>query len=172
MRHPNSGLEIRDRRKTITRRTQRRCFVAKELVDWILRNVELQTYSRESAVELAQKLLKQGFFKNISNSRVRSFDDGNNLYRFTDDQNLVNIRKASLRQKKLKPIHSEASAVLTKNMRSSSSTLLDLEPNISPVNVTSSPQKPYPISVSTGDAKHHSMEYKVILLLFCSLTNE
>ena len=115
MRHPNSGLEIRDRRKTITRRTQRRCFVAKELVDWILRNVELQTYSRESAVELAQKLLKQGFFKNISNSRVRSFDDGNNLYRFTDDQNLVNIRKASLRQKKLKPIHSEASAVLTKN---------------------------------------------------------
>ena len=104
IRQPNSGLEIKDRKRKLSR-TLRRCFVGKELVDWILTNVELTTYNRSAAKELGQQLLNRGFVQSVSNSKV--FEDGNQFYRFSDDQNLVNIRKASTVAKKnqISPSH-------------------------------------------------------------------
>jgi len=152
MRRPNSGLDIRDRRKTITRRTMRRCFVAKELVDWIYKNAELPAHTRECAIELAQKLLRRGYLKPLL-SNSGTFVDGTDLFRFTDDQTLVNIRKASKLQKKHKPIRREPerprsrSRIITKEL--------------DPAPLRSSSETKFPsLNGSEESAKHHSMEYK------------
>jgi hypothetical protein len=105
MRLPNSGLEIRNR-KCKSGTVHRRCFVARELVDWILRNVELQTYNRESGLELARQLEQFGFVNPVSGAEP--FQDSEDFYRFSEDQTLVDIRNASILQKKQKPYQSES----------------------------------------------------------------
>ena len=172
MRHPNSGLDIKDRRKTlISRKTQRRCFVAKELVDWILRNIEISSYERSCATELAQQLFSRGFLKPVSGN-ARSFEDGNTLYRFSEDQNLVNIRKASILQKKHKPIHnSDEKMQKNQNIRKYSSPSLqprEGKKSTQPIETTkqslttSSNSTGAPSSPNSPSSKlHHSMEYKI-----------
>ena len=135
MRHPKSGLDIRTRRR-LTFKTQRRCFIGKELVDWILRNADLPSYEREAAISLANQLYQRGLLKSVSNNRP--FEDGNGYYRFTEDQNLLNIRNDSLRQKKQKPITPSANIAVKRSLSSG------IKPEIPP---------------SLFDIKHHSMEY-------------
>lgn len=98
MRALDSGLEIVDRKLLL--RKQRRCFVGSEAVDWVLRNVELSgEYSRASATAVMQGMMDEGYVTHTSKQQER-FVDGKEFYRFIVDQNVVDIRRVALRERR------------------------------------------------------------------------
>ena len=148
MRQPKNGLDIKDHKRTLTRRTVRRCFEGRELVNWIIRNVETANYSRESAIELSERLMKCGLLMRVTGSQ-KGFEDTSQLYRFAEDQNVVDIRNASLIQKKTKPM-----TPLKPAERSQSTTV---DPPQSYI--------PFPSFTGGSETKHMSMQYTVSQIL-------
>jgi hypothetical protein len=99
----SNTLAIKDR--TLLFRTYRRCFVAKEAVDWVLRSAShrLQTYSREEATNLCARMLNAGFIVHV---KERSpFKDDGQLFRFIEDKETLDIRRESLRLRKRMTSH-------------------------------------------------------------------
>ncbi|MDP2435383.1 MAG: protein kinase [archaeon] len=62
LRHPATGVEVKDR--TWRLKTYRACFVASELVDWLVHNLRLR--SRGDAVEFANRLVGCGAIRHVA----------------------------------------------------------------------------------------------------------
>jgi len=84
MRDGNTGVVIKDREWRVSETsftTYNRCFVGTELVDWLMKNKNLQ--ERDHAVKIGQKLLTVGLFHHVTDSSP--FLDGFYFYRFKED---------------------------------------------------------------------------------------
>lgn len=78
MRGPN-GVAIEDRRHLLT--VYPKCFVGREAVDWLTRNVGL---TREEATMAGQLLMDRGALRHVLDEH--GFEDGNFFYRFREDE--------------------------------------------------------------------------------------
>lgn len=76
------GLAIADRRHLLT--TYPRCFVGREAVDWLVRNIGL---TREEAVEVGRLLVQKGIVHHVLDEH--GFKDRNFFYRFYADEEAV-----------------------------------------------------------------------------------
>lgn len=61
MKHPATGLVVKDRQWRL--KTYRQCFVASEMIDWLIANLRLR--SRPDAVELANKFIACGAIRHV-----------------------------------------------------------------------------------------------------------
>jgi potassium efflux system protein len=84
MRGPE-GVTIEDRRHLLT--VYPKCFVGREAVDWLTRNVGL---SREEATMAGQLLMDRGALRHVLDEH--GFKDGNFFYRFREDEQERNGR--------------------------------------------------------------------------------
>jgi hypothetical protein len=91
MRHPELGIEIRDRAQRLT--TYPDCFVGKELCDWLLAQPALAITDRAQAVSLGVALMYRGVIEHVT--REHPFEDRPLFYQFCDD---ARRREAALRK--------------------------------------------------------------------------
>uniref|UniRef100_A0A087XZT9 DEP domain containing MTOR-interacting protein n=1 Tax=Poecilia formosa TaxID=48698 RepID=A0A087XZT9_POEFO len=76
----HEGKVIKDRRHHL--RTYPNCFVAKELIDWLIEHKEAS--DRDTAIKIMQKLLDQSIVHHVCDEH-REFKDMKLLYRFRKD---------------------------------------------------------------------------------------
>ncbi|XP_023669504.1 DEP domain-containing mTOR-interacting protein isoform X2 [Paramormyrops kingsleyae] len=95
----HEGKVIKDRRHHL--RTYPNCFVAKELIDWLIDHKEAS--DRETAIKIMQKLLDQSIVHHVCDEH-REFKDTKLFYRFRKDDGtfpLDNDAKVFLRGQRL-----------------------------------------------------------------------
>lgn len=76
----HEGKVIKDRRHHL--RTYPNCFVAKELIDWLIEHKEAS--DRDTAIKIMQKLLDQSIIHHVCDEH-REFKDMKLFYRFRKD---------------------------------------------------------------------------------------
>jgi len=80
MRDHRKGVQIKKR--TFKLKTYYDCFVGKEAVDWLVRELKLQ--DRQEAVAVGEMLMFRGIIQHVTNTEP--FVDGYFFYRFTQDE--------------------------------------------------------------------------------------
>jgi hypothetical protein len=86
---PGTGVEIKDRRYFLKKHPQ--CFVASELIDWFRTKKNLP-YAE--ALDKCKMLFDGGVIAHVNHQHV--FEDGNLLFRFTDEQLMAASASAAL----------------------------------------------------------------------------
>lgn len=90
MQDPTKGVEVKDRKYRF--KTYPSCFVASELVDWCEKNMHI---SREEAVELGQRLLKEDKIHHVTNG-WRVFKDDFLFFRWSTSETKRSVLGFSL----------------------------------------------------------------------------
>eukprot|EP01117_Protostelium_nocturnum_P008079 TRINITY_DN287_c0_g1_i1.p1 TRINITY_DN287_c0_g1~~TRINITY_DN287_c0_g1_i1.p1 ORF type:complete len:894 (+),score=319.39 TRINITY_DN287_c0_g1_i1:253-2934(+) len=88
LKDPKKGVPIKDRKKTF--KTYKKCFVGKELVEWIVSNGFAMT--KEEAERLSAELYARKVFTAYSNKASHFFrGDATSFYRFSEDDSTISI---------------------------------------------------------------------------------
>lgn len=82
--HGPAGVSLRERRHLLA--TYQRCFVGREAVDWLVRELHLP---RHEAIEVGRRLLALGVFHHVLDEH--GFRDGYFFYRFVEDQEMAEV---------------------------------------------------------------------------------
>nr|QZX63201.1 glutathione peroxidase isoform 2 [Halisarca dujardinii] len=86
----NGGIEIRTR--TYHLRSYYACFVASELVDWLVNNTEAET--RDDAVGIGQMLVRSDYIHHVVDEH--DFEDGFFFFRFRQDEPPTDLKGPTL----------------------------------------------------------------------------
>ena len=81
MRHPEYGLEVRDRRYRFVK--YKDCFIGSQAVEWLCNGVPDLKRDRKHALKLARSLLREGFFHHVL--KAHDFKDKFLFYKFNED---------------------------------------------------------------------------------------